>query len=67
MKYLITGDIHGNVNVLINRLGDYNPEETANTTEVPETNTTNEVEGEATAEPVKEYHVTIILGKDFDV
>jgi 3-oxoacid CoA-transferase subunit A len=29
MKYLITGDIHGNVNVLINRLSDYNPEETA--------------------------------------
>lgn len=45
---------------------EYKLEEAENVTPTPETNTTNEIDG-TVAEPVKEYNITIILGKDFDM
>jgi len=46
---------------------EYKQEETLAPTDTPEANNTNELSGITTTEPVKEYKVTIILGKDFDV
>jgi len=45
---------------------EYKQEEVTEVTANPETNTVSEIDGTVT-EPVKEYNVTIILGKDFDV
>lgn len=46
---------------------EYKQEETSDLTPTPEVNTTNEIDGTVTSEPVKEYNITIILGKDFDM
>ena len=45
---------------------EYKPEEVPDVTPTPATNTTNETTG-TIVEPIKEYNVTIILGKDFDM
>ena len=46
---------------------EYKPEETSDIVETPEANTANEVDSTTTTEPVKQYNITIILGKDFNV
>jgi len=46
---------------------EYKLEEKTDVEANAETSVTNEVVGTVTDEPVKEYNITIILGKDFDV
>ena len=45
---------------------EYKQEEVTDVTPTPETNLGNGIDG-TLAEPVKEYNITIILGKDFDI
>lgn len=45
---------------------EYEQEEVLDVTASPETNIGNEIE-ETQVEPIKEYNITIILGKDFDI
>ncbi|MBR6504450.1 MAG: LCP family protein [Clostridia bacterium] len=45
---------------------EYKQEEVIEVTSTPEENTTNKIDG-TVAESVKQYNITIILGKDFDI